>query len=375
MKCLVCGTLVPTEYEMDLPELSNAGNRFLSNFLREYMKGHDVEILSYIGTSISDEVREKLINEDNALKVAYFFRDGGILAAALRFHRSVSAQLNYLDCVVCYNPVYAWLFSPYIARIKKKKSILLLADYSPVSSYSGFARKLYAWVQKLTISRYDYVVGLSENTRKYVGKGQHFLCIEGGIDGSFYNYFQTSKEYNSQRKILMYSGTLEPLTGVTMLIDAFEKLKRSDVELWISGKGSLAETVVRAAESNSNIIFLGCLPYEEYLKKMLEVDIFVNPRDMNFLENKYNFPSKIMEYIATGRYVLSTRFAGWKKFEQYIDFCDSTVDDLYNKIMQCLDSFSYMKSGLHDRNREFARSFLWEEQVKKLNAVVVKDDE
>lgn len=373
MKCILCCPLVPTEYEMKVPVISNAGNRFLNNYLAEFCKDNETEVMSYLGIPVHDEVKQKLL-QDHSCKydISYFFKSGNIFAIAYRFHKELEKKLEDNDYLICYNPIYAWIFAPDVARKHGKKSILLLADYSPVKSYSGFAGKLYSRIQLRAIRQFDYVIGLSERTQKYVTDKQKFICMEGGIDTGTYNFFSAPKKRTMPEVTIMYSGTLEPVTGIRLLIKAFERIEQTNVRLLISGKGSLAQEIEELARKNSRICFLGCSQYEEYLNKLQEADILVNPRDMRFPENENNFPSKIMEYLVTGKYIISTRFAGWENFKECVAFCGSTETDMEFAIRDCLCDKSYENPEIFERNRLFAKKYLWNEQVKKIEQIVIK---
>ena len=55
--------------------------------------------------------------------------------------------------------------------------------------------------------------------------------------------------------------------------------------------------------------YLGFVEREELLRTMQRGLVLVNPRPPSLPEHRYNFPSKILEYLATGRPVISTTSA------------------------------------------------------------------
>ena len=93
----------------------------------------------------------------------------------------------------------------------------------------------------------------------------------------------------------------------------------------------------------------------------------VNPRNMNLPENENNFPSKIMEYLATGKPIISTRFPGWEKYNKYIAFCESTVEGLQNAL-----ETSDAGRDREKEQRKFAAGFLWSNQVKKIQSLLME---
>ena len=147
----------------------------------------------------------------------------------------------------------------------------------------------------------------------------------------------------------------------------FSQIGNPSVRLKISGKGSFQKTVEDAVKQDGRITYLGCVPYEEYLSNLKQADVLVNPRNMNLPENENNFPSKIMEYLATGKPIISTRFPGWEKYNEYITFCESTVEGLQNAL-----ETSDAGRDREKEQRKFAASFLWSNQVKKIQSLLME---
>lgn len=369
MKIIICGTLVPAEYENKIPQLSNAANRFLMNLVKELRRHNEVVVYSYLGIEVNGTVKNEL--EKRTGEIIYYYRTKDRLTGALRYQKAVKHALQDAECVITYNVIYAWLFAPDLARRLRKKSMLILADYSPSESYANKLRRLYADIQLWVIRKYDCVVGLSEYTKSYLIPKQRFLCIEGGIDQAVYDYFENDAEELSRSDksiVFMYAGILEPVTGIDQLVQAFCSIENRDYRLWISGKGSMKAMILDAVKSDDRITYLGCVEYEEYLLNLKKADVLINPRNMQLPENVNNFPSKIMEYLATGKPIISTRFPGWEKFADYIEFCDSSVIG----IQKAVETFG-QRDHSRQKNREFATGFIWHNQVKKMMKILEQD--
>ncbi len=376
MKMVLCGTIVPPQFETSIKDLSNAGNRFLLNLYKELVNTEKVFVMSYIAVAVEDDVKGKLLQDE---KWNYTFKSKRIIGSIIEYNKKVKSQLKDADCLITYNIFYPWMSSLISAKIFKKRSVLILADYSPEESCSSLKDKLYSKLQSYLIKRYDVVVGLSINTKQYVTKKNKFLCIYGGISEEFYNKFdfglgKTPKTVNGgkngklERKIVvMYSGLLSKVTGVDLLIEAFTELSKiSDCKLVISGKGDLASYVREKTSDNESIEYLGLMEYDEYIDKLKEADILVNPRNMSLPENKNNFPSKVMEYLATGKPVVSTKFPDYEKFEDYIFFSNSDAASLASTIRNAIDIYADKKNNIYKKNREYSKEFLWSRQCKRI---------
>ena len=327
-----------------------------------------MKVFSYIGFPLEEGGREAIQKGKTPFPVRYVFKQQNLLKTLTECRQTLQEQLCDADLCIAYNSVYAWFSLPKMCKKSGKKSMLVLADYSGPESYRSLPRKIYAWLMLQNIRKYDVVVGLSEQTKRYLTKKQRFICSEGGIDREFYDYFGTlpEKQISENNKIFMYAGVLEKVTGLDLMLEAFMQQADENCELWISGKGSMEQEVVAASEKDSRIKYLGFLEYAEYLKCLERADVLVNPRNMNMEENRNNFPSKIMEYLATGKEILSTRFVGWEKFKENVIFCDSTVEDMRNALTQCGLNIEKNREVRYTQNREFALSYLWQEQIKRI---------
>jgi len=393
-KILFCGSSVPNEIEYQIKDISAAGNRFQNNFVDNLTDlGNAVEVLSFIGVPILDNIKSELLNPvtteimratktsglgsdfiDQSIKRTYLFKQDSTYGAIKNYHKQLKKKLGNCNTVICYNVIYAWLTLPFMAKKAKVKSILILADYSGPECFSNIARKIYAYLQLYTMRRFDVVVGLSDNIESKLTRRQRFVLMEGGIDQSLLDYFGEDSQNElipivvtkKSETILMYSGLLSEVTGVNLLLEAMALIKNPDIRLVITGKGDLEYMVRSACKLDKRIIFKGHLQYNEYLKCMKEADILINPRNMDMPENQNNFPSKIIDYLAAGKVILSTRFAGWKKYRDNIFFCDSTGEIIARNIEYLLKINDKVSGNVYEVNRKTASGFEWKTQIKEL---------
>lgn len=366
LKILFCGIAVPEEVECRVKDISAAGNRFQNNVIKNLeMLGHEVTVVSYVAIPIPVVFRERLQNTENR---KYIVRESQgwkqTYAAVKRCRRTVKKLMETADCVICYNIFYSYYFLPWTARKHAKKSMLILADYSGPESFKNVGRKIYACLQARMLQSFDTVIGLSANTEKRLKKGQKFILMEGGIDQEFYDSFTFQEKKNEKPVVFMYSGLLSSVTGVDLLLKAMEENENQDIRLVITGKGDLEEQVKDAALKDARIEYKGHLTYEDYIRELQNADVLVNPRNMDLSENQNNFPSKILEYLATGKQIVSTKFVGWKRFEENIVFCENSVEDL-KKCLEMIVDQREDERNIFQKNREKAKQFEWRIQLKR----------
>lgn len=370
MNILFCGTNLPEEWETKLKYLSLAGNRFQNNLVQAFQKGGNViKNLTFLGIPIEDNLAQKVLEACDSEEFSCFLKSMGTKAAVLGYRKQLKHCLQKNDsseAVIAYNVVYAWLGLPKLAKKNNKKSVLILADYSGTESCQGFARKLYAKCMLRDMRKYDLVVGLSENIGKRLNQKQRFLCMEGGIDLSLYQNMCPLAPEKGEPLGIMYAGVLNEVTGVDLLLEAMKQMDKADIELTITGRGELESRIQEAAACDSRIRFYGSLPYEQYLEKLKNAHILINPRNMELPENQNNFPSKIMEYLAVGKVLVSTKYAGWQKFDKTAYFCDSNVDSISKMTELAVKEYEQVYKDVFQYNREFAKQFAWECQAERI---------
>ena len=96
-----------------------------------------------------------------------------------------------------------------------------------------------------------------------------------------------------------------------------------NTRLEIYGPGDYVKELQQIAQSDSRVFYGGMLLNTEIVKKEQEAALLVNPRPTHEEFVKYSFPSKTMEYMASGTPVLTTRLPGMpKEYYPYVDFIE-----------------------------------------------------
>lgn len=365
MNILFIGSVLPAHYETKITAISNAGNRFQLNVIKNLkLLGCNIELYSFIGYPMEQYVDDSISGICD--HEYYFVKQHGFLKEIQRFRKSVKKTLNSVDAILVYNNnYYSYGLQTYAAR-KKKQSVLLLADYNDMNTYSNVLMKLYSAVQLIDMRKYHKVIGLSCNTSRFLGRGQRFLMIEGGIDVSAWQDISLPRRENAQKIKFMYSGKLEHSPGADLAVNAFMNLKNENTELYITGNGSLKEWIQNMAAKDHRIHFLGRLEYENYINLYNEVNVLLNTRDMSLPENNNNFPSKMMEYLASGRVIVSTKFAGWNKFQDYVYFCENDINGISAVMEKVCNCYWQIYQTVYYNNCNFSKNFDWKEQIQKM---------
>ncbi len=187
------------------------------------------------------------------------------------------------------------------------------------------------------------------------------------LDGAIY---KNETSYNSITKSdskvlnLMYSGTFTKWGGLEWLIKAFININDPNIRLKISGKGDF-RYFKKYYKLDKRIQFFNFLNENDLFKEYNSTDIFINPRPISISGNENNFPSKLFDYLAFNKPVISTLTDGLSPIYRNILFLveDETVDSLCSTLNKVIEDF---RMGTHNYNHSNKNKLLsWDDQAAR----------
>ena len=143
-----------------------------------------------------------------------------------------------------------------------------------------------------------------------------WVCVEGIYDQKANSDLPVVK---SSGKNVFYSGTLAARYGILNLLNAFGLIKDPTYNLWICGDGDTKEEIIARSKKDERIKFYGQMPREEVLALQKMATVLVNPRGSEGEFTKYSFPSKTMEYLASGVPSIMHKLPGIP--DEYFQYC------------------------------------------------------
>lgn len=185
----------------------------------------------------------------------------------------------------------------------------------------------------------DGFVLLTEQMKDRIQVERPYCIVEGIYNDS---EKRTRKSASQKKKNIVYTGMLYEKFGVKDLIDAFLKTKDQDARLLLCGCGELENYIKSTQTEDKRITYLGLINREDALKLQSEAYLLVNPRKPDHEFTKYSFPSKNIEYLASGSPVLLYELPGMPA--EYYDFCfhlpkdKTSIADLTETIEQILST-------------------------------------
>lgn len=205
----------------------------------------------------------------------------------------------------------------------------------------------------------DKYVLYAEPMASFLGiKDDSWIVMEGSYDSE--QKVPDTNMLHDGKITVMYSGVLDLRYGIPELLDAM-KLLDDRYELWLTGDGNAAEMIRQRAKEDSRIRFFGYLPSREaLLAKQASATMLISPRRDTEEASRYCFPSKLFEYLASGRPVISCFLEGIP--EEYHKFLYELPNVSAEEIAQTIREVADLSEKQRSENGERARRFVLAEK-------------
>ncbi|MEE2723174.1 MAG: glycosyltransferase [Bacteroidota bacterium] len=172
-----------------------------------------------------------------------------------------------------------------------------------------------------------------------LAKQKNKFLFEGVVENQNIKKENLSSSKKYSKKIqLMYSGAIDGHVSLKNLIEALQDQKFiNKYELIITGicnDNSLTDYF----NSFNNVQYLGFLKDEALYEKAHQVDVFINPRRMDFLPNEFNFPSKLLFYMQFDKPIISSLTKGLSPV--FLDFLMPIKGDTKTDYVSAINNFN-----------------------------------
>ena len=152
----------------------------------------------------------------------------------------------------------------------------------------------------LMISIYDGYIFLTEKMNECLNKkNKPYVVVEGMVDQAVLEIPNTV-ENKYPDAVCMMAGLLEDIFGVSALLKAFMKTDNENARLLFYGKGSAVPEINACTEKDPRIKYCGELTNQQIVAEEKKATLLINPRPAGGEWTSYSFPSKNMEYMASG---------------------------------------------------------------------------
>ena len=292
--------------------------------------------------------------------------------------RNREAQFRVVYCCNLSTPpgvfllVAAWLI--------RAKAVVGLCDISIPGETTprGLYQRVDYWMHKRLIPYFDGHVVVSDAIARDFLAGKQHLRLEGGIREDFFERTKrrTASENasgNGTPFVIAAAGCINEINGLPILLEAFSLLPGDHFRLRIAGWGPLEQQVRATAASDSRIEFLGMIPFEGVLEIYNSASVLINMRVTKNINTEYFFPSKMMEYLASGVPVIST--CTGHVAQEFGTFTYLLKEETPQALAELIQKIAALDPAELRQTGERARAYMtthktWEAQTKKLAAFI-----
>lgn len=257
------------------------------------------------------------------------------------------------------------------ARMKGKDAIGILTDL-PEDLWG--ARTLITRMANTTIRKCNKYILLTDQMRDIVGRDKKSIILEGHSDEKMKN---VTNDYAKKDSVMIciYAGGLHEKYGIGKLVDAFVMTNIPNSELHIYGDGDYVEKI--KTNKDERVKYHGIVDNDTVVADEIKATLLINPRPSNEEFTKYSFPSKNIEYMASGTAVLTTNLPGMpEEYKDYVYvFEDESVKGMSEKLSYVL---SKDRKEIHEKGMK-AKAFVLENknatvQAGKIVSELIRND-
>lgn len=280
------------------------------------MKKHfpSAKAFSYVPLSKNANIDLKDFSDHEITVINYNYRsDFKEIFFMNKLRKMIQSECNKSNEDVCIliSGLYRVFVSP--ALYTRKKSICKVIGIVPdlpriMSSYYGQKKILQKLKMKVDSSigqkcknKLDGYIFLAEAMNSLINKyGAPYAVIDGLVD----DFSIKINEFPKVKHTVIYAGKVAARFGVLELVEAFLKANISNINLHIYGGGDALDEISRIAGHAPNVFVHGIVSHNEVVEAESKATLLIEPRNPKQDFCNYSFPSKVLEYMATGTPVL-----------------------------------------------------------------------
>lgn len=238
-------------------------------------------------------------------------------------------------------------------RLRRIPCVAIVTDL-PDMFDSGRLRKK---VSNFLLGRFDGYVFLTEYMKEYLGKNKPGIVLEGHVDSEIRDSDpEDSYEKRTGEKVVLYAGSIQTKYGIRTLAEGFALADIPDAILRVYGDGDYKEQLKKLCENHPNILYMGRTSNEEIVREEQKASLLVNPRPSAPEYTKYSFPSKNMEYMASGTPLLTTGLPGMP--EEYYPYVYLLEDETERGVADMLQEIFALPLEIRTCKGTAAREFV-----------------
>ena len=178
------------------------------------------------------------------------------------------------------------------------------------------------------------------------------------MEGIFDTNEMLDEVVKAKEKVILYSGNLSRRYGIIELLEAFLRIDKENYRLWICGRGDGEKDIREMAKEDKRIVFLGVVNHDEVLHLQRRATVLINPRSSKGEYTRYSFPSKTMEYLASGTPTIMCHLPAIPtEYDKYIYYIEKeNADGIKKKLIEVCEKPQQELDEFGAKASEFIRT-------------------
>lgn len=219
------------------------------------------------------------------------------------------------DGIIVYSISVPMLLVGYlVSRLFRCSLIGILTDPPSITNHfdSATKKKLRSVEKILTnilLKKYDKLIVVTKHLAEDYAPSIPYLVVDGFSNNNLIKDIDVDSiiSYKLSNQItFMYTGTLEKKYGIKNITDAFTRVKNDNFKLVIYGAGEFENELKVISSLDSRIVYKGFASHNVVIKEQQTADFLINFRSPTDTYVKYSFPSKTLEYLSSGKILISS---------------------------------------------------------------------
>ncbi len=345
---IVCSA---TEYAACIPQEKHrtayAAQKYLSVFCDGFVRNEKpIKVFCKRPTTKAKSGRTYIPAADETVAgIAYHYIRSIHLPVVGNIYAALSAFCYYLNPAHCKRQDVVFLDPLTVSlnagaalacKLRGIPTVALVTDLPDCYAYADRIAKvpLFAKISNWIRTSADALVLLTEQMNTVCNpKHRPYIVLEGfSHEGMRDLHVDLAEKYD--HPVCMYTGGIEAIYGLDMLVEGFIKADIPNSELHLYGTGSYVKDILQHAKTDARIRYFGTRENSYVVREQMKATLLINPRYTDSEFTQYSFPSKNMEYAASGTPLLTTALPGMpKEYDEHVFILqEETVDGMANAL-------------------------------------------
>ena len=200
-------------------------------------------------------------------------------------------------------------------------NFIVIGDFRTKSTFGGIKGRVKDFILRVESLFFYKRITIDRNLSQWLFKMEADCYIPMGYDESIFYDYKIPKKYD-----FVYAGSISKNRGICDFIKKFDYFTGHQYKFLILGWGDDSDTLIKLTNECDNLCFIGKVSRNEIAKFYSESKVGLNFVDKDILGIQQ--PTKILEYIACGNYLLTNDTDGVLELTKKMHFKGKVFSNL-----------------------------------------------